>query len=317
MARTRTPRLNLKDAQSFAAQPAGKYALELTDVKRMAAQSGDLFIWEYTITEGKRKGKTVSKVTSTSEAALGMLRDHMEAHGIEIPSKDPTISDAHKLCKEVIGWTGTAEVLEREYQGRMTNDVVRLEGEEGEEEELEIPDADEVQGYSAKELKEVVDDHGLDIELSDYKTLKQKRKAVNDALAELREGEEEEEEEEEETDDWPTDDEIDDMDADELKALNEEGELGITPPRKGAAALKKFRKAIKEAVAEQRGESEELEPVARDRVEKMTRKALSDLIEEYELDFDADDSAYKGKKGLVQLRDEVAEKLDEEGLLEE
>lgn len=286
------------------------------------------FRWEYKITAGKLKGKTVSKLTSLNPEGLGILRDHMEAHGLEIPAKDPTIAEAHKLCKSAIGWTGTAEVLEREHGGRTYNDVVRLEdgegGEEREGEELDTPDPDEVAEMSAKELKEVVDDHDLEIDLADYKSLKLKRKAVNDALDELREESEEEEgEEETEAEDWPTDEEIDEMSLADLKALNKEGELDVPNPPKGAKGvkLKKFRTAIKEAVAEQRGEEgeegEELEPVARERIEKMSRKALGDLIEEYELDFDTESSAYKGKKGLVQLRDEVAEKLDEEGLLEE
>lgn len=72
------------------------------------------------------------------------------------------------------------------------------------------------------ELAELISDRGLDVDLDDYSSIKKKRAAVQDALDG---GEEEEEEDSEET--TYTEDQINEMDSEELEALNNDLELDI------------------------------------------------------------------------------------------
>ena len=127
--------------------------------------------------------------------------------------------------------------------------------EEGDEEEgdEDIPDEDEVMEASKSELQEMIEEHDLDVDLSDYRGLKKQRAAVNEALEELREeeegeeGEEEEGEEgEEEEPDSVDKDEVMGMSAADLKELAEELDLKV----KLVGSIRQKRKAMVKALEE-------------------------------------------------------------------
>jgi len=118
--------------------------------------------------------------------------------------------------------------FECEDDDDLTNKVIealggKAEGEE-EEEAGDLPTAEEINAMKSKELRELIEDHELDLEVDDKVKVKKLRKLVIEAI-EAMGGEEEEEEEEEEA--AYTLDQINEMKKKQLLALIEEEELEI------------------------------------------------------------------------------------------
>lgn len=271
-------KFNLGKADRMEAVPAAKYQLKLVSVESGSGQKADYLRWQYEILKGKLKGRKVSKVTALNEEGLGRLASHMESHGIEIPSGDLTLAKIKNLIKPRIDDEGEAEVLIQTVNGNQYNDVVHWTAADAEDE-----DEDE-------------DEDG-------------------------------DEEDEEEGEDLPDEDEINEMGLKDLKGLaktlKDDHDIKVNLAK--IKGLGKKRKALIKAVAEAQeaeegdedGDEEELDPVEKSRLLKMRRPGIADIIETYGLDIDPDDKAYKGNKGFKQLKEEVAELLEDEGLLED
>lgn len=112
--------------------------------------------------------------------------------------------------------------------------------EEEEEEADEKPTDGEVKKMSKDELEEVIDDHNLDVDLDEFKSLKKKRDAIIEALEESGEDDEEE-------GTTYSEEEIDAMKGKELKALVKEIELDVELTGK----TKKDRRLVKAALDEE------------------------------------------------------------------
>jgi len=185
------------------------------------------------------------------------------------------------------------------------------EEDEPEEEEDEVPSEDEIKSMKKKDLKQVVEDHELQVDTS--QKLDALRDEVIDALhgSEEEEEEEEEPEEEEEAEEGVTYEDLQKMTKKkDLKTVIEEYELDVD-----ASDYKKvddLREAIAEAlelVEPEEGEEEEEpeeEELTLEDLNKMTKKnELKQVIKDNDLDVDA--SEYKK---VNDLRDAVAEALD-------
>lgn len=197
--------------------PEDKYEVEVVKVTKEESEAGNDYLkWEFTITEGKYKGKKLWHNTSLQQQSLWALRGVLESLGIEIPDETMDL-DLSDLEGRTIG----VEVYHDKFKGKAQAkiaDLFEVTGEETEEseEEEEKPkkkakkeedeeesDEEEKPKKSEKkkgkketrtytsdaileknedELQEVVDEHELDVDLSDYDKLRRKRSAVIDAL---------------------------------------------------------------------------------------------------------------------------------------
>ena len=198
---------------------------------------------------------------------------------------------------------GSDEEDETEEEEEPDDDDEEEEGEdedeedEPEEEEDEVPSEDEIKSMKKKDLKQVVEDHELQVDTS--QKLDALRDEVIDALhgSEEEEEEEEEPEEEEEAEEGVTYEDLQKMTKKkDLKTVIEEYELDVD-----ASDYKKvddLREAIAEALElvepeedeeEEEPEEEEAEVPAYDEIMAMAKKSLKQVIEEHELDIDPDD----------------------------
>lgn len=121
-----------------------------------------------------------------------------------------------------------------------------------------------------------------------------------------------------------TEDEINEMDADELADVIEENDLKVRKVKKLATLRAKVLAALEEAdliedneaeeAGEGEGEGEEL--YTEDEINEMSAKELDEIVKEEELEVEKPKRATKGK-GLDAYREAVIEALDEAELLED
>lgn len=161
--------------------PEGDYRAKVAEVKvGTSKSSGNTMLeWVYEITEGKHKGKKLSKdYTVLTAEALWRLKNLLEALGIAVEGKN--LKDLRPLLKKLLGRelgvTVTDEEYEKDGKSRVTSKVSdylsldELEGEDDDEDE-EDDDEDEEETpkkkAKAKKPKKKTEDEDDDEEIED------------------------------------------------------------------------------------------------------------------------------------------------------
>lgn len=258
--------VDFTDVESRVTVPEGEYKLKPTGVTQEEGSEYSYLDWEMTIQDGEFEGKHLRERTSLSPSALWRLRNLLEAGGIETPDSELDI-DLDSICDD---FSDMIAVVEHEdYEGRPQARIIDLRpaGDEEPEEKpkgkgkstKEDPPA-KTKGKAKKEpepepeeetpdfatmdedeLEEFVDEHDLDVDLDDFKKLKDKRTAVQAAFEEGGESGGTTTEYDEDT--------INEMGTKELQKVIDDEELGIelegTTSKKRRAVIKALKTAGK------------------------------------------------------------------------
>lgn len=197
------------------------------------------------------------------------------------------------------------------------------DGDDDGEEEEEVPAYDDIMGMKKKQLKEVINEHELDVNPDNYKRneeINDFRQAVAEALgvAEEEEGEEGEpeeeleegEEEEGEAEEGVTYEDLQKMTKKkDLKTVIEEHELDVDPTQFKVPELREeIAKALnliedeQEEEEEEEQQEEEPEVPSYDEVMAMKKNGLKEVIKEHDLEADS-------SQKLADLREDVASEL--------
>ena len=268
--------LNFKGVKTFKTIPEGSYVVEVVAATMEESSKGnDMIKWEFEVAEGPHKGAKLWYNSTITDDSLWALRQVLDALGQDVPDGEMDID-----LEELVGCQAGVGVLHDTYEGKrkaviadwMSKDDVESSDDEDEaeededdeddkkskkkdkkkskkddddEDEAEEEETPDVDNMDEDELKELIDEAGLDVDLDDYKTLKKQRNAVKEALEGGSDDEADEEESDEET---YTEDQIDDMDSDELQKLNDDLDLGLDdladekPKKARKAVLKALKK---------------------------------------------------------------------------
>lgn len=217
--------INLADVETFVAFPEGKFCLKVKEIEEGEGDAGDYWKWSFEDADPKGVEGTVTHITSFAKQALFNLKSLLESLGVEIPDNE---FDLDEMKDDFIGMEMMAETSQEDVEtdnGRRTYTRIvdhwpveeeddkpgKRAGKKGKDEEEDDRPArrgkkekkadlteDDVNEMSQDDLETVIEEHKLDIDLGDFKTVSKMRAAVIDALKEagVLEGEAEEEEEE-------------------------------------------------------------------------------------------------------------------------
>jgi hypothetical protein len=140
--------------------PPGDYKAEVESVKHETSKNGNpMLVWEFKITEGKFKNKTLRDRTVLQDNSLWKLKQLLEAMGISVPSKRVAL-DLSRYPGMELGIT----VTDDEYDGRISSKVSDyvnaevLDEEEDEEDEEEEEEEPAPRKRSKKSSKAAVED---------------------------------------------------------------------------------------------------------------------------------------------------------------
>lgn len=223
-------RVDLSDVESQGRfREDGEYPLEVVAATKEKGDKYDYISWELKCI-GEPAGAKVWNNTSLSPQSLWNLRAMLEALGVDIPDEEFDLD-----LEEMPGLklTGVVELEESgEYKGKpRLADFYEYEEPKGgkkssskkkdDDEDDEKPargkrdkkkepasiTEDDIGDMSQDELQDVIDEHGLDVDLADFKTLRKMQAAVVDAAQEadiLSEGDGAGDAEEDEEDEKPS-----------------------------------------------------------------------------------------------------------------
>lgn len=184
--------------------PEDDYRLEIVKVaKSESSNNNDQLEIDFKILEGKYEDKTFRQWFSLVEQALWKLAGVLRSAGVELPD-----GPAELDFDDIEGLTLGATISHREYNDSIKVEITDSWEDEEEAEEpakpakkgakeepdepkgkkakkgKELPklDGDEVSEMDEDELEDVIEKYTLDVDLSDFKTLRKKAAAVIDAL---------------------------------------------------------------------------------------------------------------------------------------
>ncbi len=250
--------------------------------------------------------------------------------GLKIVHRSTPLSEDEELAEEWMEFVvenpipDTLKFYSVGYLQKVFGGEIEREDDDEAEDEGGAPDEDEIMEMTKKELQAEIDEHDLDIDLDNFKKLKDKRFAVAEALH----GEEgdPEEDDDDKSSEVPDEDEINAMKKKELEEVIKEHELDVDLD--DYEKLKEKRAAVVEAISdsgggeEEEGEEEEEEvdsdesgdddgPPTEDEMDEMDEGELEEVIKDYGLDVDASQFA-DTKKGLKSLRSAVWEEISDQ-----
>lgn len=137
--------------------PEGDYRAEVTGVKAGESKAGNqMLIWEFTISDGKHKGKKFKDYTTLNVEAAWKLKGILENLGLSVPMKRLDITP---LIRKVKGKELGITVTDDEYEGKISSkisdyiDLETLEEVDTEDEEDEDEDEEEEEKPKAKKKK--------------------------------------------------------------------------------------------------------------------------------------------------------------------
>jgi len=228
-------KLNFKGIETASLVPEASYPITPVEIEKDESQEGnDYLAWEFIITEGKFKGQKLYHNTSLLPQALWNLKGTLEAFGIEVPDGVMNL-DLGAICdpENVAG----CEVYHDTFDGKkrakigdifpveaLDDDEESDDDDEDDEDEDDSEDDDsedddevtkeDIEGMSADELAEFVEENEVDVKLKKIKSLKKKRAAVIEALFEDEEDDDDDEEDDDDDEDESEDDDSEDDDED-------------------------------------------------------------------------------------------------------
>ncbi len=307
-------RVNFDGVETASVVPEGEYIASVISVKPDESQAGnDYLAWELAITGGKHKGKKLYNNTSLAEQSLWATKRFLENLGVEIPEGEFELELDDYVDMEI------GLVVEHEtYKGRTRSRVVDTfpaeDGESGGGEKEDEDDGgsekyteDQVNEMGKKELKDLVKQHELDVEL-EGSTSSQRRAVIKALKAEDLIGEEEEEKPKKGKSKKVEDEEDDEKPAKGRKAKKADDEEDEKPKRRG----RKAKDEDEENEKPKKGKKSKKVKVAADDVNSMDEEGLTELIETHELDVDLDDHSTMKRK-----RSAVIDALESADLLED
>lgn len=187
--------------------PEGDYKMKLEKAERSESKAGnDMIVFTFSGTESKAKGKRFYLYAPLEPAdLLWKYGQILKALGEEVPDDDELEVDLADLVgREVIG-----SVLDEDYEGKARSKVQAVmspddaEEDEGDNKKSAAKkkaapakngkagkakvvklDGDEVKAMSEDELVDLVEEHNLEVDLDEHKTLRRKAGAVVEALEE-------------------------------------------------------------------------------------------------------------------------------------
>lgn len=281
-AKKKTIRVDFSGVETSSVVPEGEYIAEVASVKMEESSAGnDYLAWELKISDGKYAGKTLYHNTSLQSQSLWATKRFLECTGQDVPDGEFDI-DPEELSGCQVG-----VVIEHEvYKGRTRSRIVDsfpAEGDTGGKDDDddkpakggkkkpaandddELPSDEDVEGMGKAELRKLVDEHDLEVELTG--TTSAMRRAVIKALAAKRDEPEEKpakggkKKSADDDDDKPARgrrskkepekvkaSEIEEADEDDLEKLIEEHELPVKLDK--LPNLRKKRAAVMDALEE-------------------------------------------------------------------
>jgi hypothetical protein len=294
--------------------PEGEYIVKVKTVKLDESDAGnDYLAWELKVRDGKHVNKTLYHNTSLSTQSLWATKRWLETLGVEVPDGELEMDLAEYVDMEI------GVIIEHDtWKGRVKARIVDCfpaEGEgsaaEGDEGTTEVTE-EEVNEMDKSELKALVKERGLDVEL--VGSLSAQRKLVIEAL-----GEATDEPAADEAAELPTAEEIGEMGKAALAKLVEEHELDVELTGATSAQRRQVIKALadkaKEKPAAATTKAAGKKGKAKVKASEVTaadEAELTEIIEKYELDVDLDAFATLRKK-----RGAVTEALEGIELLED
>lgn len=233
--KSKTVKANFKDVKSYKTPPEGDYVLKVISAEAgVSSNDNDIINLECEVANGEFEGSKVWHTLNFAEKALWRTREALEAMSIEVPNGELEV-DPDDLVDVEFGATLFHDTYEGTKRAKISEFLSADEVSEEEEEEDDKPKKKskkdkkeketevDVSDMDEDELAELISDRGLDVDLDDYSSIKKKRAAVEDAL----DGGDAEEEEEDSEETTYTEDQINEMDSEELEALNNDLELDI------------------------------------------------------------------------------------------
>lgn len=277
--------LDFTGVESNFMPPEGDYRLKVVSVNHKDNDGDGAFVWKFEITGADSKklvGKTFTNYTNLGENSLWVLRNLLEALGVEIPEGPFDID-----TEELVGLEVEASVEHRDWEGKTKlnlGNFVAVDGEssEAEEDEEEVEITDKKKSKRSRDEDEEEGDEDEDEE--PRKKSKKSRKKDEEEDEESDEDEEEEKPRKGKKSRKSDDDEEEDEDEEK--------------PRKKS---KKSKDEDEEEESEQYEESD---------IQDMSEKELKKLIKKHDLDVDLEDHSSQRKKVMA-----VVDALEENGLL--
>lgn len=161
----------------------GTKTFEVLAVTQEKGPKASYLSWECAVAEGSEKGKKLWHNTTLAANALFSLKDMLEAIGEEVPDGEMDLDLPEYEGREFIG-----EVSHRKYKDGDGNNKIAVDldavypveegGSSSGDGEL---DEDAINEMTEEDLKDLVEEHDLDVKLKKLKTLKKMRKAVIEA----------------------------------------------------------------------------------------------------------------------------------------
>lgn len=261
----------LSDVEGRTVIPEDDYKLKVVEVEDGEGDKAPYLKWTFEIAEGEYEGKKPKAYyTSFAPDALFNLRSVLEALGVEIPDDEFELDKDELIGLEVMG------TIEHEtYQGRKQMQIVDFSPVEEEKsskkgdkkkgddkksakgkksKEPEKPDEDALGEMDEDELKQVIEDHELDVDPDDFPKVSKLRAAILKAFEDDGEPEEKDDKDKKKGDkdkkkgkaEKPDEDAINGMDQDELADVIKEHDIDVDLD--DFKTLRKMRAAVVEAL---------------------------------------------------------------------
>lgn len=202
---------DMSKVESATVIPADDYLLKVADVEDGEGDKGAYLKWTFEVADGKYEGKKPKPhITSFAKEALFNLKNVLTALGVDIPDEEFDIEK-----EELIGLECMGTIEHDTYQGRKQSVIVDFfEADEADEKPAKRGKKDdeddrpsrrgakeapakrgkkdepakvaqsEIEDMSQEELEDFLKEHDLDVDLSEFKTLRKMKAAVVDAATE-------------------------------------------------------------------------------------------------------------------------------------
>ena len=186
-AKKKTIRVDFTGVETASVVPEGEYIASISSGALEEGDKGEYIAWELAIVDGKYKGKKLYQNTSLTPQSLWATKRFLECAGLEVPDGTYDI-DIEEMVDMQIGI-----VVEHDtYKGKTKSKIIDTFPAEGVEDEaaaseaaVELPTDEEIDEMGKADLKTLVEEHELDVELEGATSAQ--RRAVKKAMATKRE----------------------------------------------------------------------------------------------------------------------------------
>lgn len=313
----RVVNLNMKDVSVGGVIPEGEYIVTVDEVSVEESQQGNQYLkWVFKVIDGPQKNSKIYYNTSLLPQSLFNLKNLLIALGVPVPDKAFQLNlDECEGCN--CGVTVTHETYDGKKRSRVT-DVFPLDASDVEDADEETDEEVDLEEMSLEELIEFADENDIKLTAKQKKRKSAALAAIQDALGD--EDEEEEEAEDEEVEDTESEEEesdeddeepaLEDMDLEALIEFAEENEIKLTAKQKKrkSAALAAIQEALDDTDEEEDADDEDEEA---DEVDVFTLNLSECRSFAKDNGISLAKMPVKDRKNLDKVREYIQEKLDE------